>query len=185
MSKEIWKDIKGYEGLYQISNFGRVRSFAKKRPKILKQHNVGVYKRVGLSKDKKRKHYLVHRLVAEAFIPNEQQYPQVNHIKPATMECCDNSVYNLEWCNQRQNTIHGYKYGNMSKTNKKRAEHCKKQFSQNIEQYDLENNFINSFYSIREASRKTNISVSHICRCCNGEISKAKNYIFKIASDNK
>ena len=165
MSKEIWKDIKGYEKLYQISNLGRIRSLIKKHPKILKQHNIGVYKRISLSKNKQKKHYLVHRLVAETFIPNPNQYPQVNHLKPATMEYCDNSVHNLEWCNQRQNVIHGYKYGNMSKINKQRAEYCKKQFSQKIEQYDLDNNFINSFYSIREASRKTNISVSHICRC--------------------
>ena len=183
MSKEIWQDIKGYEKLYQISNLGRIRSLIKKHPKILKQHNIGVYKRIGLSKNKQKKHYLVHRLVAETFIPNPNQYPQVNHLKPATMEYCDNSVHNLEWCNQKQNVIHGYKYGNMSKVNKKRAEHCKKQFSQKIEQYDLDNNFINSFYSIREASRKTNISVSHICRCCNGEISKAKDYIFKRVGD--
>lgn len=114
MSKEIWQDIKGYEKLYQISNLGRVRSLIKKHPKIIKQHNIGVYKRIGLSKNKQKKNYLVHKLVAETFIPNPENLPCVNH-KDGNKE--NNNVNNLEWCTYQYNNRHARKTG-LNKGNK-------------------------------------------------------------------
>ena len=88
--QEIWKDIKGYEGLYQVSNFGNVKSLErrvnscnggrnKKEKYIISTDNGNGYKKVGLSKNHKRKNYYVHRLVAEAFIENLNNYKEVNH----------------------------------------------------------------------------------------------------------
>ena len=114
--KEIWKDIKDFEGLYQVSNFGRVRSLSRlvnsrngKRTaqgKILFQNtypNTG-YKHVTLSKHSKCKRYSVHRLVAETFIPNPDNLPCVNH-KDETRT--NNRVDNLEWCTYKYNSNYG------------------------------------------------------------------------------
>jgi hypothetical protein len=108
---EIWKNISGYEGLYQVSNFGRVKSFCKwKRAScpdeyILKDsiNNRG-YHQVMLYKNTVKKKFLVHRLVAEAFIPNPENLPHINHIDENTG---NNSVENLEWCTPQYNNCYG------------------------------------------------------------------------------
>lgn len=98
VSKEVWKPIKGYEGLYEVSNLGRVRKRVWKEVKGTDFNNG--YRRVNLNKDGKQKSMLVHRLVAEAFIPNPEGYPIINHID----ECpSNNHVDNLEWCDQKHN----------------------------------------------------------------------------------
>lgn len=128
---EIWKDIKGYEGLYQVSNFGRLRSLKKhniskkkhkKNCKILKigEHRQG-YKTIMLSKDGKQKGYLVHRLVAEAFIRNEKSKPEVNHIDA---DKANNCVSNLEWVTAKENSIHATRLG--IKNTKKAVEKIKR-----------------------------------------------------------
>lgn len=97
VSKEVWKPIKGYEGLYEVSNLGRVRKIIYKEMKG--EDHLG-YRRLNLTKDGVTKPYLVHRLVAEAFIPNPENYPIINHID----ECpSNNHVDNLEWCDQKHN----------------------------------------------------------------------------------
>lgn len=99
---EIWKDIKGYEGLYQISNFGSVRD--SKRNKYRKvSMNCRGYAWISLTKDKKQKPFSVHRLVAIHFIPNPDNLPQVNH---KNLNRMDNVVTNLEWCDQSYNVRH-------------------------------------------------------------------------------
>lgn len=98
---EIWKDIKGYEGLYQISNCGNVKSL--KTNKNLYLSDSKGYQRVGLYKGK-RIMYAVHRLVAETFIPNPNNYPCVNH-KDYNKK--NNNVTNLEWCNHKYNNNYG------------------------------------------------------------------------------
>lgn len=115
MDKEEWKSIKGYEGLYEISNFGRVKSLLGwngrkyiQREKILapyKQQSNKYYSRsvVKLTKDNKTKDFKVHRLVAEAFIPNPNNYRVVNHIAGNPL---NNNVENLEWCTQKMNIKH-------------------------------------------------------------------------------
>jgi transposase len=117
---EAWKPIKGYEGLYEVSNLGRVKSFVGynghqyiEREKILKttiRHYEHGYCNcvVNLTKNKKKKTFRVHRLVAEAFIPNIQNKPCINHLDGNPL---NNGVDNLEWCTQRENIIHAVETG--------------------------------------------------------------------------
>ena len=110
--KEIWKNIKGYEGLYQVSNLGRVKSLERKdnlgrkvNEKILKNRNATHgYIAVILSKDSNKKTYRVHRLVAEAFIPNPNKYLEVNH---KDENKSNNRIDNLEWCDRKYNCNYG------------------------------------------------------------------------------
>lgn len=96
---EFWRDIKGYEGLYQVSNVGQVRSL--RSNKILKpRNNGGGYLQVKLCKNGKEKFFYVHRLVAEAFLPNEDELPEVDHINN---DKTDNRVANLQWISKVEN----------------------------------------------------------------------------------
>lgn len=108
LPKQIWRDIPNYEGLYQVSNTGRVRSLNYRRTAKTKVRKQGTnklgYKNVNLCKDGKRKGYLVHRLVAQAFIPNPNNYPVVNH---KDENPSNNTVWNLEWCTQEYNINYG------------------------------------------------------------------------------
>lgn len=120
LPKQIWKDISGYEGKYQVSNTGRIRSLNYKRTgktkilKIREDKNDG-YKRVMLFKNGKYKAYLVHRLVAQAFIPNPNSYPIINHKD----ENRSNNYYkNLEWCTYEYNNNYGDKNERISKSRK-------------------------------------------------------------------
>jgi group I intron endonuclease len=127
---EIWKDIEGYEGLYQVSNLGDVRSLkyaGGNKVKLLKQStDKKGYKRVVLCKDRKKKNHWIHRLVAIAFIPNPNNLPIVNHID----ECkSNNMVSNLEWCTLVYNNAYGTRNERISKSSKGKTfseEHKKK-----------------------------------------------------------
>lgn len=117
---EEWRPIAGYEGEYEVSNYGRVRSCGfiqtaangrriLMRPRLLTQQMTkDGYFRVEISKQGKQKRFAVHRLVADAFIPNPDSKPQVNHIDSNRG---NNRVENLEWVTSSENTIHGYRYG--------------------------------------------------------------------------
>lgn len=108
---EEWKDVVGYEGLYKVSNLGRIRSFVLggKNGCIISQSKTRQgYKRLALSKNGILTRFLVHRLVANAFIPNPQNKPTVNHING---DKGDNRVCNLEWATQSENNRHAYKTG--------------------------------------------------------------------------
>lgn len=113
---EEWKIIKGYDGKYQVSNYGRVKSLWRNRPigrgtglkkiyeeKILNLQNNNGYKFVTLMDNGKRNRCYVHRLVAETFLPNPNNKPVVNHID---YNPSNNNVENLEWCTQKENIIH-------------------------------------------------------------------------------
>jgi hypothetical protein len=108
---EIWKDISGYEGLYQVSNLGRIKSLnrinlaeRKLKGRIRKVFDIGDgYIQVVLRKNNKPKHLMVHRLVGIAFIKNPQNKPQINHIDSNKS---NNIALNLEWCTASENQIH-------------------------------------------------------------------------------
>ena len=112
MSKEIWKDINGFENKYQISNLGRVKSLNNGKGFIRERILTNVldkgYLMVCLCKNSKPKNYRNHRLVAQAFIPNPLNKPQINHINGIRN---DNRIENLEWCTGSENMIHAFKTG--------------------------------------------------------------------------
>ena len=99
---EVWKPVEGYEGLYEVSNLGRVRKIEYRLLKSKSQN--GGYQRIGLSKDGKQKQFLVHRLVAEAFIPNPGKLPIINHRDERPW---NNRMENLEWCTHKHNANWG------------------------------------------------------------------------------
>lgn len=130
LPKQCWKDIPGYQALYQVSNTGRVRSLNYNRTgkiKILKQRKDKLgYRSVFLCKDGKLKKYSVHRLVALAFIPNPNNYPIINHKDENKI---NNTVWNLEWCTQEYNNNYGNRNKKISKAHKGKQfteEHRKK-----------------------------------------------------------
>ena len=105
--EEIWKDIKDYEGLYEVSNLGRVRNILtdhQLKPSI----NTNGYYRVALSKDKKAKHIKVHRLVALNFI-GEQETPERRFVNHIDLDKSNNTLMNLEWVTRMENQCHGFK----------------------------------------------------------------------------
>ena len=122
--QEIWKDIKNYEGIYQVSNLGRVRSLTRKvktfnglrttKGQLLKPLKTNRnYFRVDLKQNQKDKYISIHRLVAEAFIPNPNNYPVINHIDGDTS---NNKIDNLEWCTQSHNIKEAYRVGRAKPT---------------------------------------------------------------------
>lgn len=126
---EIWNDIKGYEGLYQVSNMGRVKSVARTvmwknkevkryKSRIMKSRVKNGYCCASLYKDFKSREYRVHRLVAEAFIPNPNELPFINHIDENKL---NNNVENLEWCTRQYNNSYGTRNERISATMKKRV----------------------------------------------------------------
>ena len=100
--KEVWKDVVGYEGLYEVSSLGRVKSL--RRNIIMKQKKVKGYNMLNLTKAGKQKGETVSRLVGRAFIPNPENKPQINHIDENKQ---NNHVDNLEWVTAKENSNHG------------------------------------------------------------------------------
>ena len=147
---EEWKPISGYDGKYEVSNWGRVRSYKYNSDgKILAPGNNGSgYYIVTLCKDGKIKKLYVHRLVAEAFISNPSSFPVVNH-KDENKR--NNYFGNLEWCDQTYNLAYGTRVERISKP---------------VVQLDKKGNFLNEYKSIQEAFRATGIPDSSICCCC-------------------
>lgn len=179
--QEIWKDIPEYEGLYQVSNLGRIKSLERKvnkqtsirvvNERILKLLKGKKYMQVCLSKNCKTKTKLVHRLVAETFIPNYNNYQEVNHIDANVQNNC---VNNLEWCNRYQNMQHA-KQKRLIKHNKKEKcfwynkygkEHIR---SKKIIQKDKNNNVIKIWDSLADVKRQLKIHQSNISKCLKGE----------------
>ena len=177
--QEIWKDIKGYEELYQVSNMGRIKSLKKyhgktenwiEREFTLKPQisNRGYY-RVHLS-NKGVKVFSVHRLVAQAFIKNPNDYKEVNHIDGNKT---NNHFNNLEWCTRSQNEKHAYSNGLAKSTKRKK-----------IKQYDLNGNFIKEWDYIILIEKELGISQGNIINVCKGKRKTAGNFIWKYANGN-
>lgn len=184
--EEMWKDVKGFEGIYQISNLGRLKvlkrkifnekyfgnvKWVEKKEKIMKPSNdtKGYLHTVLTDNNGNKKAVKIHRLVAQAFIPNPQNKPQINHID-GNKE--NNNVNNLEWCTNDYNIKHSWKIGLRSK--KTYTNIMKK-----INQYDLEGNFIKQWNCAKDIEQQLGISINMIRRCCKGERNKTHNYIWK------
>ena len=167
-TEEEWRDVEGFEGLYMVSNFGRVVSFQGCYPRIMK---LGIthkgYQNVGLQKNKRRKTFVVHRLVAKAFIPNPDNLPQINHRD----ECkTNNRVDNLEWCTAKYNNNYGTYIDRQRNFLPRNTP---------VLMFDLNGNFEKEFISAREAARKMNTNHSLICHCCEGHSNKQNHISLK------
>lgn len=169
--KEVWKDIKDYEGYYQVSNLGRVRSMdrwvankggSKKflKGKMMKPYMGGFgYFLVGLCKEKKLKQFLIHRLVAEAFIPNPRNYDVVNH---KDEDKTNNHVDNLEWCTYGYNNNYG-----------------SRDYDRKVYQYTLNGEYIRTWDSPMEVEEELGCKHQYISWCCTGVYESAYNYIWR------
>lgn len=163
--KEIWKDIVGYENLYQVSNFGRVKSLARivsngagKRnieERILKQRKWNkFYFQIKLSKNGKVKTHYVHKLVAVAFLENACNFPVVNHIDGNGL---NNFVENLEWCTQKYNVNHAWK-NKLCEGVRESAKKSKGRAPQKVVRLDLAGNVIETYSSIKDVAKTLNIT---------------------------
>ena len=172
--QEIWKDIEGYEGLYKISNLGRIMSFRdnprskQKGPHLLNPSilNKG-YEHVTLYRSPSdRKHFLVHVLVAKTFLPNPNNYPCVNHKDEVkTNNCADN----LEWCT--------YGYNNSYGTARIRIRKAK---SKKVSQYTMNGEWLATYFNAETAAKLINgVTATSIHNCCKGKTDYSKGYIWK------
>lgn len=207
---EEWRDVVGYEGLYQVSNLGRVKSLDRvvngkshsqviKRGKLLKiQYNIDGYCIVCLSKRSVYKHYKVHRLVAQAFIPNLDNLPCVNH---KDEDKTNNRVDNLEWCTVLYNNGYGTKPSRISiaakgrKPNEKliqilrnrirgeeerqKQKECKRAKMRPVFQFSFGGELLGEFESAKEAERCTGVHSGNILHCCTGWYKQSGGYVWK------
>jgi len=162
---EKWVDIKGYEGIYKVSTLGNVKNI--KTGKILKPSMRGEYLKYNLCSKNKIKTVSIHRLVAEAFIPNTNNYPIINHKDENKL---NNSVFNLEWCSHSYNVNYGEcckKIGLSNSIKRKGKPSPKGQDSKKCVKIILKNTG-EIFYSRVEAYKKYGINISDITQCCRG-----------------
>ena len=178
---EKWHDIRGYEGLYQISNLGRVKSVERTVPSGLKNSGYRTvrerikrqrvaengYCYVLLWKNGKSKLHLIHRLVAEAFVPNPDNLPQVNHKDENKLK---NIYTNLEWCTAKYNINYG------TGTKKRSYQRSKKLY-----QLSKDGEVIKIWSSTHEVHKQTGYSQGNISSCCIGNRKTAYGYIWKYA----
>lgn len=209
---EIWKEIKGYEGMYMVSNYGRVLSC---RGGLMKIMNPSItakgYLRVSFHIRPVFKQYMVHRLVALAFIPNINNMPEINH---KNGDKKDNRVSNLEWCTSKENSRHKFDVLNykVSKDTREKisiakkgkildrctrhkislghiglkksvesVEKMAKSHMKNVVQFDMYGNFISVFNSIKEASLITKTNYTSISNVCRGKNKSANGYKWRFS----
>ena len=182
---EQWRDIKGYEGLYKVSNNGKIYSYYRGGKMMKDAYTVDGYKHINLRKEGKQKCFLIHRIVALAFIPNPQNLPFVNHkdeCKTNNFVCIekDGSVNldnsNLEWCTKKYNN----NYGTVKQ--RSRTSHLNHKALSKPVLCFMEDVFVKEYPSMQEAERQTGIHQANISKCCNGIRKFAGGYIWKYKS---
>lgn len=176
---EIWKDVVGFEGYYEVSNLGRVRSVDRvilrnngnplpikgKMLKLQQKSNGRIY--ANLSKEGQPYCKTVHRLVMTAFVPNPENLPHINHKDEDTT---NNNLENLEWCTEEYNHNYGTRNARQAKALHKA-----------VDVFDLKENFICHYDSIKEAAQILNCDESSIAKVCKGKYEYHKGYKFKYA----
>lgn len=171
---ETWKDINGFEGLYQVSNLGDIKRLKTKKiggkggyerkQHILSKCNTKGYLKVDLWKQNKKYCFLVHRLIATAFIPNPNNFPQINH-KDEIKD--NNSIDNLEWCTDKYNRNYGTAQQRIAESN-----------SKPVTQLTLNGEFVRTYDSRVHAEKETGISSSQISECVTGRRKTSHGFIW-------
>jgi hypothetical protein len=196
---EIWKPVVGYEGLYEVSDCGNIRSLGtyKYSHKLCKPIWVNrirytrkcvdkkgyVYTGIGNKAQNNRKTVKLHRLVAEAFIPNPLHKPEINHLNGIKD---DNRVENIEWCTPSENQKHAYRSGLSYCTELRLKKFMKNRKVNDIPVAQIKNGkTINIFPSMQTAANKMNVDRSVISRCCSREQITAAGYQWKALYDKK
>ena len=206
--KEVWKPVRNYEGLYEVSNMGRVKGLERTvwcglnggcyraiPERILKARTMANgYLRVSLYKDGKGKGYYVHRLVGQEFLENPMGYTDINH---KDEDKTNNHIDNLEFCDRVYNCNYGTRNQRMAEKMRGRKlseEHKKKVAEKNTNNPKLSkaviaihkiNGLILEFPSIREAGRSTGIPHQSIYKCCKGKYKSAGGFVWHYADDNE
>lgn len=177
MKNEEWRDVVGYEGLYQVSSMGRVKSLERKLPhwcggeRTVKERFLKPgaaregYLIVCLSDGGKRKMFFVHRLVCQAFHDNPENKLDVNHINENKT---DNRACNLEWCTRKENCNHGTRNERMAKTK-----------SKPVGQYTLDGELVKIWPSTMEVQRQTGFGQGNISYAANGKYKQAYGFVWK------
>jgi hypothetical protein len=182
LSMETWVDVKGYEGIYMVSDQGRVMRVSKdslgRDPHGKKRHILSPplscgYPRVSLFKNKIQKLHHVHRLVATAFIPNPDNKPVVNHINSVRT---DNRVGNLEWCTVKENIHHGIKFGSIKVGIWKGKTGYNSSRGIEVHQFDINGNYIRSYGSVEQAGKINGLAPSNIHACLRGDRESSKSF---------
>lgn len=181
MKEEVWKDIKGYEGLYQVSNRGRIKSLAMEKSvgsgncarseRILSPYLNNGYICIKFGKDRLTKHFRVHRLVAIAFIPNPENLPCINH---KDEDKTNNNADNLEFCTVKYNNSYGTRLQRKSETQ-----------STPVVQKTKDGEIIKTYKSQKEAGIETGIWQSNISYCCLGRAKSAGGFIWERGEKNE
>lgn len=176
LNGEKWVPIKGFEHLYHISNYGRIKSLKKQYrngtgglivldKRILKQTlNKKGYLRIRITDGNKKYTFRVHRLVAEAFVPNPKNKPEVNHINEIKT---DNNFRNLNWLTRKENMLHGTTPIRISKT-----------VGKPVSCFTKEGVFVKTYYSIKSTS-EDGFSENSVCSCVNGKQKSHKGFLWK------
>lgn len=178
---EKWKPVKDYEDYYLVSNLGNIKSIEKRvkngqgyryiPSKILKPHkNKSGYMQVRLYKNKENKNCYIHRLVAEAFISNPNEYREINHIDENPSNNC---ISNLEWCDRKYNCNYGSHNEKMANSK-----------SIKVIQYDKDFNKLKVWNSLNDIKRNTNFSIGNICICCKKKRNSANGFIWRYANED-
>ncbi len=174
MFDEIWKDIEGFEGVYEVSNYGNVRRADTKKQKKTSINHYG-YPQVNLYKNNKSYLRRVHRLVALAFVknPNPKKYDCINHKDENPL---NNYFENLEWCDRYYNNNYGNHNANIAKS-----------LSISVEQYTLDGVFVKEWNSATEASRELGIPQMSINSCClnKPKYNQAGGFLWKFKHDEQ
>ena len=178
--QEIWKDIffidngiiYDYRGFYQVSNLGRVKSLWYGQEKILNPaQNKNGYLQVYLCKNKQKQHFRLHKLIANVFLENPENKPQINHINGKKN---DNRAENLEWVTSSENNKHAFNLG-LKKARTGKENSCSKK----VLQYDMRGRLIKEWESMMDIQRELKIRNSLISACCKGLYKQTHNYIWK------